>query len=51
LVKDIAQRLATIATVTKLRRISSGSFHINQATNLEEISLEKIISYKELNYK
>jgi tRNA pseudouridine55 synthase len=51
LVKDIAQRLATIATVTKLRRISSGSFHINQATNLEGISPEKIISYKELNHK
>ena len=51
LVKDIAQKLATIATVAKLRRISSGSFHINQATNLEGISPEKIISYKELDYK
>ena len=44
LVKDIAQRLSTIATVVKLRRISSGSFHINQAVKLEEVSLEKIIS-------
>ena len=44
LVKDIAQKLSTIATVVKLRRISSGNFHINQAVKLEEVSLEKIIS-------
>src|SRR4051812_30906111 len=44
LVKDIAQKISTIATVVKLRRISSGNFHINQAVKLEEVSLEKIIS-------
>ena len=44
LVKDIAQRLSTIATIAKLRRISSGNFHINQAVKLKEVSLEKIIS-------
>ena len=51
LVKDIAQKLATIATVTKLRRISSGNFHINQAIKLEEISTKKVISNKELSEK
>ncbi|CAG8461188.1 12253_t:CDS:2 [Ambispora leptoticha] len=51
LVKDIAQRLATIATVTSLRRISSGSFHISQAIKLEEIRPEKIISHQELSEK
>ena len=43
LVKDIGEGLGTIATVSQLRRISSGKFHINQALKLEEIEKEKII--------
>jgi tRNA pseudouridine55 synthase len=43
LVKDLAEKLGTIATVSQLRRISSGSFHIKQAIKLEEIEEEKII--------
>jgi tRNA pseudouridine55 synthase len=42
LVKDIAEKLGTIATVNKLRRISSGEFHVNQALKLEEIVKEKL---------
>jgi len=42
LVKDIAEKLGTIATVSQLRRISSGKFHVNQALKLEEIEKEKI---------
>ncbi|CAG8838207.1 269_t:CDS:2, partial [Racocetra persica] len=34
--KDIAEKLGTIATVSQLRRISSGDFHIAQALKLAE---------------
>lgn len=51
LAKDIAQSLSTIAAVAKLRRISSGNFHISQAIKLEEVSTEKIISNKKLSEK
>jgi tRNA pseudouridine55 synthase len=44
LVKDIAEKLGTISTVSQLRRISSGNFHIKQAIKLEEIGEEKIIN-------
>jgi tRNA pseudouridine55 synthase len=37
LVKDIAEKLGAIATVSQLRRISSGEFHVDQALKLEEI--------------
>ncbi|CAG8440363.1 11898_t:CDS:2 [Cetraspora pellucida] len=43
LVKDIAEKLGTVATVSQLRRISSGNFHINQALKLAEVKAEKII--------
>jgi len=46
LVKDIAEKLGTISTVSQLRRISSGKFHINQAANLAEVEEKKIISLK-----
>jgi len=46
LVKDIAQKLETISTVSQLRRISSGNFHIQQAILLEEVDQEKIIPLK-----
>ena len=41
LVKDIAEKLGTISTVSQLRRISSGKFHINQALKLEELERGK----------
>ncbi|CAG8550907.1 6120_t:CDS:2 [Gigaspora margarita] len=44
LVKDVATKLKTIGTVSQLRRISSGNFHISQALKLEEVREEKIIS-------
>jgi tRNA pseudouridine55 synthase len=43
LVKDIAQKIETMATVSQLRRISSGEFHVQQAISLEEVNQEKII--------
>ena len=46
LVKDMAEKLGTIATVSQLRRISSGNFHIKQALKLEEVKEEKIISLR-----
>ena len=48
LVGDIANKLETVATVIKLRRISSGDFHISQAINLEEVNEERIVSYSSL---
>lgn len=36
LIKDLAEKLVTIATVSQLRRISCGNFHINQSLKLEE---------------
>ena len=48
LVKDIAEKLETVATVSKLRRISSGNFRIEQTIKLEEVEKEKIIPFKEL---
>ena len=48
LVKDIAKKLGTVATVSQLRRISSGNFRIEQALKLEEVEKEKIILFQEL---
>ncbi|CAI2185801.1 15958_t:CDS:2 [Funneliformis geosporum] len=42
LVKDMAEKLGTIATVNQLRRISSGKFQVSQALNLAEIEKEKL---------
>ncbi|RHZ37529.1 tRNA pseudouridine(55) synthase TruB [endosymbiont GvMRE of Glomus versiforme] len=47
LVKDIAEKLGTIATVDQLRRISSGNFHVKEAISLEEVSPEKLILLEE----
>lgn len=49
LIKDIAQKLGTIATVRQLRRISSGELHVQQAIFLEAAEQEKIISLAEIN--
>jgi tRNA pseudouridine55 synthase len=37
LIKDFAEKLETIATVSKLRRISSGDFSIDNSLKLEEL--------------
>lgn len=44
LVKDLAEKLNIIATVSQLRRISSGNFHVDKSLKLEEIE-EKINSH------
>src|SRR3954447_5942342 len=49
LVKDIAQKLETISTVSQLRRISSGDFHVQQAISLEEVDQEKIIPLEKIS--
>ncbi|WNE41224.1 MAG: tRNA pseudouridine synthase B [Mycoplasmataceae bacterium] len=37
LMKDLVEKLETVATVSELRRISSGDFNINNSLKLEEI--------------
>ena len=49
LIKDIAEKLETIATVSQLRRISSGNFHLPESVSLEEVSLEKIIALEKID--
>ena len=44
LVQDIAAKIGTIATLSQLRRISSGPFRLHQAIKLDEISKDKIQS-------
>jgi len=44
LVQDIAAKMGTIATLSQLRRISSGPFHLSQAIKLEEVNKDKIIT-------
>jgi tRNA pseudouridine55 synthase len=51
LIKDIAQKLGTIATVRQLRRISSGELHVQQAVFLEEVEQKKIIPQSSLILK
>ena len=46
--EDIAERLGTVATMTSLNRVQSGTFKINQAVKLEDASEDKIISLEEL---
>jgi len=48
LVQDIAQKLGTVSTLSNLRRISSGPFHLSQAINLAEVNETKIQSFNEL---
>lgn len=45
LVQDIAQKLGTIATLSQLRRTSSGSFHLDQAIKLDGVRPDKIIAF------
>ena len=48
LVKDIAEKLGTVATVSQLRRTGSGNFRVEQAIKLEEVERGKVIPLKEL---
>jgi tRNA pseudouridine55 synthase len=43
LIKDIAERLETVATMNQLRRISCGDFHIQQAIKQEVFQAKKNI--------
>lgn len=46
--EEIAERLATVGTMTNLRRIKSGKFSASEACKLEEISKDKIITIDKL---
>lgn len=48
LIKDIAEKLKTVATMNQLRRISCGDFHIQQAIKLAEVKEEKIIKQNKI---
>ena len=48
LIKDIAEKLETVATINQLRRISCGDFHIKQAIKLEEVKEEEIINQNKI---
>lgn len=43
LIEDIAQKMNTCATMSKLCRLETDGFNINQAVEIEDISLEKVI--------
>jgi len=45
LVKDLAFKLENIATVIKLRRISSGNFNVNESFDLKEINENLIFRF------
>lgn len=44
LIRDIAQKLNTIGTMTDLRRIRQGNFRIEDSIKIDEISVNKLIS-------
>ena len=48
LCEDIAQKLGTCGTMTKLNRVKSGRFEIKDACEIEEISNEKLMSMEKL---
>ena len=48
LCEDIAKKLGTCGTMTKLNRVKSGKFSIENACEIEEISEEKIVSMEKL---
>lgn len=49
--EDIACRVGTVATMTKLHRIQAGDFTIDRAVKLEEACNEKMITLQELYEK
>ena len=48
LCEDIAEKLGTCGTMTKLNRIKSGRFSLDESCEIEEISEEKIVSMEKL---
>lgn len=48
LCEDIAEKLGTVGTMTKLNRIKSGRFSIEESCEIEDISEEKILSMEKL---
>lgn len=48
LCEDIARKLGTCGTMTKLNRVKSGRFKIEDACEIEEISNEKLMSMEKL---
>ena len=48
LCEDIAEKLGTCGTMTKLNRIKSGRFCLDEACEIEEISIDKIVSMEKL---
>lgn len=48
LCEDIAEKLGTYGTMTRLNRVRSGRFDINNACDIDEISEEKIMSMEKL---
>lgn len=48
LCEDIAKKLGTCGTMTKLNRVRSGKFSIENACEIDEISEEKIVSMEKL---
>ena len=50
LIKDIAEKLQTVATMNQLRRISCGNFHLKQAIKIEEVREEKLIKQNKIRF-
>lgn len=48
LCEDIAEKLGTCGTMTKLNRVKSGRFKLEEACEIEEISEEKLMSMENL---
>ena len=48
LCEDIAEKLGTCGTMTKLNRVKSGRFSIDETCEIEEISNDKIVSMEKL---
>ena len=48
LCEDIAEKLGTCSTMTKLNRVRSGRFSLDEACEIEEISIDKIVSMEKL---
>lgn len=48
LCEDIAKKLGTYGTMTKLNRVKSGRFNITEACEIDEILEEKIVSMEKL---
>jgi len=50
LIQDLAKKLETVATMSQLRRISCGNFHLKQAIKIEEVKEEKLIKQNKIRF-